>query len=341
MANNKDLLKSSKPNVSKNSAGYYLWNVWDGEKFDLTKIITGSQGTLGIITEITFRLVPVQKNSGMLAVFLNNLNALPEIVQTTLVFKPTSFESFDDHTLKLALKFFPGFLKLLGAKNLFSLAIKFLPEFFMILSGGIPKLVLLIEFESEDEKQVHDVLLQLNAALEKFKVKTRIARNKDEAEKYWAIRRESFNLLRHKIKNKKTAPFIDDVIVRPEFLSEFLPKINEIGKRYGLLYTIAGHVGDGNFHIIPLMKLEKKEEREKIQPVADEVYDLVLRFGGSITAEHNDGLIRSPYLEKMYGREVMVLFEKTKKIFDYKNIFNPGKKVGASFDYAFRHIKKS
>lgn len=338
---NRELLTKAKPKVSKNSAGYCLWNVWNGEKFDLTKIIIGSQGTFGIITEITFRLVPVKKHSGMLAVFLNNLNALPEIVKTTLAFKPTSFESFDDHTLKLALKFFPGFLKLLGAKNLFSLAVKFLPEFFMVISGGIPKLVLLIEFEGGSEKEVHGPLFQLNEALKKFRVKTRIARNKDESEKYWAIRRESFNLLRHKVKNKKTAPFIDDVIVRPEFLPEFLPKINEIGKRYGLLYTIAGHVGDGNFHIIPLMKIEKEEEREKIQPVADEVYDLVLKFGGSITAEHNDGLIRSPYLEKMYGHEVMALFEKTKKIFDYKNIFNPGKKVHSSLDYAFRHIKKS
>ena len=210
----------------------------------------------------------------------------------------------------------------------------------MIVSGGIPKLILLIEFEGGNESEIRNSLSQLDAALKKFGVKTRVARNREEAEKYWAIRRESFNLLRHKVKDKKTAPFIDDVIVRPEFLPEFLPKINEIGDRYRLLYTIAGHVGDGNFHIIPLMKIEKEEEREKIQPVADEVYDLVLKFGGSITAEHNDGLIRSPYLEKMYGREVVALFEKTKRVFDYKNIFNPGKKVGASLDYALQHIKR-
>jgi len=65
----------------------------------------------------------------------------------------------------------------------------------------------------------------------------------------------------------------------------------------------------------------------------------VLEYGGSITAEHNDGLIRSPYIEKMYGKEVYGLFEKTKEIFDPQNIFNPGKKVGADLEYAMRHIK--
>ena len=75
------------------------------------------------------------------------------------------------------------------------------------------------------------------------------------------------------------------------------------------------------------MDLRKEEERKKIPVVADEVYSLVLEYGGSITAEHNDGLIRSPYLEKMYGAEIVGLFQKVKEIFDPKNILNPGKIV--------------
>ena len=107
-----------------------------------------------------------------------------------------------------------------------------------------------------------------------------------------------------------------------------------------MIYTIAGHPGDGNFHIIPLMDLSDEKSRQIIPELSEKVYDLVIKYGGSITAEHNDGLIRTPYLEKMYGKEVCGLFEEVKRIFDPQNIFNPGKKVGGSIDYASKHIVK-
>ena len=155
------------------------------------------------------------------------------------------------------------------------------------------------------------------------------------------MRRESFNLLRKRIKNKQTAPFIDDIIVRPEYLSDFLPRLGAILEPYSekLIYTIAGHIGNGNFHIIPLMNLDDSETKKIISELMEKVYTLVLTFHGSITAEHNDGLIRSPYLKKMYGERVYELFEGVKKIFDPENIFNPGKKVGSSMEYALSKIK--
>ena len=87
------------------------------------------------------------------------------------------------------------------------------------------------------------------------------------------------------------------------------------------------------------MDLSLESERKKIPEVAGKVYDLILEYGGSITAEHNDGLIRSPYLAQMYGEDIYALFVRVKEIFDPKNIFNPGKKVGADLEYAMRHIK--
>lgn len=204
----------------------------------------------------------------------------------------------------------------------------------------MPKLVCLIEFEEDSQEEVDDKVKMLNEKLKTFPVKTKIASTEQEAKKYWLIRRESFNLLRHKVAGKQTAPFIDDLIVKPEFLPEFLPKLHAITDKYKLLNTIAGHVGDGNFHIIPLMVLSNEEDRKKIPACMDEVINLVLEYKGSITAEHNDGLIRSPYILKMFGAEVYKLFEEVKNIFDPKNIFNPGKKVGANLEYAFRHMKR-
>ena len=172
-------------------------------------------------------------------------------------------------------------------------------------------------------------------------MRTRITKSEAEVKKYQTIRRESFNLLRKNIKGKQTAPFIDDIIVSPEKLSKFLPELENLLDQYkDMIYTIAGHAGSGNFHIIPLMDLSDPESIKIIKDLGPKVYKLVLKYGGSITAEHNDGIIRSPYLEDMYGSEVYNLFKKTKEIFDPLNIFNPGKKVGATKKYAIDHIRK-
>ena len=272
---------------------------------------------------------------------MKDLKSLADVINTVLPFKPESFESYDDHTLKLAMRFLPDLIKVLKPKNIFSLAFQFLPELKMLLSGGLPKLVLLVEFAGDNKEEVHKQLIAVEDKLKTFHLKTHVTKTPEEAEKYWVIRRESFNLLRRHVRGKQTAPFIDDLIVRPEKLPEFLPALNKILDSYDdFTYTIAGHVGDGNFHIIPLMNLADENQRAMIPKIADEVYDLVLKFGGSITAEHNDGLIRSPYLEKMFGKEIYGLFEEVKRIFDPDNIFNPGKKVNSSLDYAFKHLKK-
>lgn len=341
---NYDILQKAKPNVSKNSAGYYLWNVYDKEAkiFNLIKLFVGAQGTLGLVTQAKLKLVPVKKYSEMRIIFLYELNHLGNIINSILPLEPESFETYDDHTLKLAIKFFPSLAKSLGTKGLLQTAWHFLPEFFMILTGGIPKLVLQVEFAGNSDKILKEKIKNLEEALKHFNLKARTARSKKEEKKYWVIRRESFNLLRRNIKDKHTAPFIDDFIVRPEYLQEFLPQLNSIFSKYpNLIYTIAGHLGDGNFHIIPLMDIKNPRERALIPTLADEVYDLVLKYKGSITAEHNDGLIRTPYLKKMYGEKVYELFEQTKKIFDPHNIFNPRKKVGGDLDFAMNHIRQN
>lgn len=336
---NYELIHGAKPTVSKNSSGYFLWNVWDRKTFDLTKLFTGSQGTLGIITEIKFRLIKPKPKSKMLVIFLKDLKVLGDIVNAVLEHKPESFESYDNNTLKLVFRFLPGMIKALKT-NIFSLAWKFLPEAWTLLTFGIPKLILIAEFTGADEKEVADRARAARKALKGLPVRTHLTKDPSEARKYWVIRRESFNLLRHHIKNMRTAPFIDDLTVQPKFLPEFLPKLNEIMSHYKLTYTIAGHVGDGNFHIIPLVKPGDPNNRKIYTELSEKVYDLVFQFHGSMSGEHNDGLIRSPFLEKMYGKKVYALFEKTKKIFDPKNIFNPGKKVGSSFKYAMDHLAK-
>ena len=353
---NKEEINEAKPKVSKNSAGYYIWNVVDVEHrrnildpeqakrvegyFDLNKLLVGSQGTLGITTEITFRLVPNFKYSKLVAVFMNDLEPLGRLVDEILVFKPETVETYDDKTMKLAVKFFPDFLKNKGLVGMIKFMWSFLPELGMMITGGFPKLILLVEFAGENEEEVHEQFVKLKEKLKNFKLKVHITKSEAEAEKYWDIRRESFALLRKHVQGKRTAPFVDDIIVRPEFLPKFIPELNKIFSHYDLTYTIAGHAGDGNFHIIPLMDFNREDTAKIIIELSDKVYDLVLQYHGSITAEHNDGIIRTPYLEKMYGSHIISIFVQIKNIFDPKNIFNPGKKVGGTKEYLASHIIK-
>lgn len=343
ISKNYDEIQKNKPTVTKNSAGYDLWNVWDKEKkiFDLTKLWVGAQGTLGMLLEADIRLVPVKKHHEMIIIFLHDYSHLNKIIDEVLPLEPESFESYDDNTLKLALRFFPAFAKFLGTKGIIQTGFDFLPEFLMVLFGGLPKLILQVDFAGNDLDELRGKIASLKEMLKPLHPKVRIAIDKQE-QKYWLIRRESFNLLRQKIHDMHTAPFIDDFVIDPHDIAKVLPEISSIVKHHkGFIFTIAGHVGNGNFHIIPLADIKKKSVREAIPVIADKVYGIVHTYHGSITGEHNDGIIRTPYLHEMYSHKMLQLFEQTKNIFDPQRIFNPHKKVDGSLSYALSHVRQN
>lgn len=336
-----DLLQKAKPKVSKNSAGYFLWNVWDKEKdiFDLNKVWVGAQGTFGMLLEADLELVPVQKHHEMEIIFLHDTSHLGQIIDAVLPLQPESFESYDDNTLKLALRFFPEFAQKLGIPGLVQSGLAFAPAFIEMFVGKLPKLILQIDFAGNDPEELKQKIAELREKLKPLHPETKIA-IEDQEKKYWLVRRESFNLLRNKIRDKHTAPFIDDFVINPHDIGEVVPQITAVvAKHPEFIYTVAGHVGDGNFHIIPLVDINNPEVRKAIPQIADEVYAIISKYHGSITGEHNDGLIRTPYLEGMYGKEIIKLFEETKNIFDPHGIFNPRKKVHGDLNWTLDRIR--
>lgn len=340
---NYDAIKSAKPKVTKDSTGYHIWNIWDRNSgiFDLTQAIIGSQGTLGIVTDINFRLVKAPKHSGTLVVFMEKIDHLGDVINDTLKHKPATFEGFDNYTLMLSFKLFFFFHKKLGWWGMTKLGLQLLPNALMLFRG-IPKMVLLIEFNGETTDDVAGKVHAMREDLSKYGHDMLFEEDETEAKakKFWIMRRESFNLLRQKVKDKHTAPYIDDLVVKPEYLTEFLPKLRKILNKYKLLATIAGHYGDGNFHVIPLMKIEDPKEIAKIEPSMKEVNELVLKYKGSLSGEHNDGMSRGPWLHQMYSPEIMGYFKELKNIFDDQNIFNPHKKTDADWDYSMSHLRK-
>ena len=200
----------------------------------------------------------------------------------------------------------------------------------MTLKHGFPKFIFLVEFAGNSQEEVDIQAKNLAEDLKSFsKIGIHLTKDAFEAKKYWTIRHEAFNMIRYHLKKVKSKPFIDDVIVRPEKLPEFFPALYKILEEYKkhITFAIGGHAGDGNLHIYTLLDPKDKELKNIIFKVSEKVYDLVISLGGSITAEHNDGLIRTPFLLKMYGEKVVKIFKEIKRIFDPKNIFNPGKKV--------------
>lgn len=343
LENHYEDIQAARPKVTKDSTGYHLWDIWNRETgiFDMTKAFVGAQGTLGIVTDIKFNLVPQPAHSGVLVCFMKDLSPLGDVVNTVLTHNPATFESFDDNTLWLSFKFFFSFIKKLGFALWVKTALQLIPDLFA-LGRGIPKLILMVEFTGSTVEEVEQKIINMQNDLKKYRM---LYMERDETEakanKFWIMRRESFNLLRSKVKDKHTAPFIDDFVIPPHNLPDAWPKLRAIIKKYKLMATIAGHMGDGNFHIIPLMNIELESERAKLEPAMKEVNELVLSYGGSLSGEHNDGMVRGPWLERMYGKEVFGYMRRLKLLFDPENIFNPHKKTDADWDYSFSHIRKN
>lgn len=350
---NFDLIRSKKPKTSKNSSGYLVWDVVSSDSiesfengegfFDLTKLFVGAQGTTGIITNIEYKLVSHETKEALLVMFVNDIHQLPEIVDVLSEYDLETIELYDDNTFKIGVKFFNDFIKNKGFFAAIRYSLRFLPEFWMAITGGVPKFVVLAESVGVSHETV-----QREAQEELQEIRRRIphlrsfvVRGDKNAQKYWDFRHDSFKLLtEHSLKTRKTgqgtrtAPFIDDIAVNPEYLPEYIPQLVEILDEYRdeFMYTIAGHLGNGNFHIIPLVDMNKEENKEKVVEISEKVYGLALRYEGSITAEHNDGIVRTPFIGQMFGKEMTDIFKKIKNIFDPKNIFNPGKKVGMTKD---------
>lgn len=346
---NKKEIENNKPKVTKNSSGYYLWDVYDekNHSMNLAKLIVGSQGTLGVMTQIKLKLVEHTEESKMAVVFLKDLEDMPMVVEKIKYLCPDSFEVFDDHTFKIAMKFLPQMMKRLGG-NIFGLIKLFWPEMKIVMSGHVPKIVMLVEFVEKDKQVLKAKINSLENIFEEvkkdpqlnYRIKAHIVKTKKEAKKYWIFRRESFNLLRSKLKDERTVPFIEDVVVKSDDLPTFLPKFEKILDDEKLTYTIAGHVGDGNIHVIPLMKLKDEKSINEIEEISHKVYELVREYHGSLSGEHNDGLIRAPFLNYMFTDKMIGLFKEVKNIFDPQNIFNPNKKIGVTWGYAKERIDR-
>ena len=321
---NQDLLERARPKVRKNAAGYDLWRIWDDKRriFNLAHLFVGSQGTLGITTGAKLQLVPKPKYTQMIVIGIDNLSRLSEGVQTALNHNPEGMEVYDKHTYNLAKIYIPD-----DAAN-------------TAWADG-KQMILLTQFSEVTQARTEQVAKTVVSELKKKGMSVKYVTNEAEQESHWNIRRASFRLLKEHAHGKQRAcPFLEDTIVSITHFGEFVAALEAILSDYDLTYTYHGHIGDGNLRLVPLIDVEDENAIHLIADLSKRIYDLVIAFDGSISVDHNDGLAKSPYLESMYGTDVINLFKKVKQTLDPLGIFNPHKKTDASLGYSQAHIAR-
>jgi FAD/FMN-containing dehydrogenase len=313
---NKSVLDDLILNVSKNVAGYDLADVKrkDGS-FDLTPLFVGSQGTLGIVSEATLE---TEAHNPETSLFVAQFASLDDAQSAVLSMKdhgsvPSAIEMVDDNLLKLVESINPSQLK-------------------GVIEAPFPKIVLLIESDDTGGSAHKKTVKQIRKVLEQQGAKFVEETDPLKQERLWKIRHASASVVAHSIGSKKAIPIIEDGIVPIARFKEYVAGVYELFEKYHLDVALWGHAGDANLHMQPFLDLSQIGDRQLAFRLMDEYYSLIISLGGSTSAEHNDGRLRAPYLERVYGQEAYNLFLKVKKIFDPYGILNPGVKVGVSLE---------
>ncbi len=298
--------------VNKSSSGYKLDKVFDTEKntWNLAKIFVGAQSTLGIIHSAKLKLVDMPTHTRLLVIPVNSLALLPALLQKIMQYNPESVETFDVNTYIYAKPFLPE--DTLAIQKFFS---------------RDEHLIILAQFDNDEI--AHQVFLELKA----IEPNTEYVYDENIKTNVWNVRRSSFRVMRDHVYDKptkKAVPCIEDIIVPINKFDVFIPNLIDILNNNKIDYGFHGHIADGAIRVIPIIDFESKTEAmDKIILLCNQVFGLVKELGGNMSADHSDGIIRTPFLKEFYGVD---LYENVivaiKELFDPNNIFNKGKKVG-------------
>lgn len=332
-----ELLLRARPKVRKNSAGYALWDVISTTVeefvqgrgvFDATQIFSGSQGTLGIITRIWIQAIPQAQETTLITLPIRNITRAGEIIQHISHYHPINIELFDGASYKAALNHKDFFTEKMTPSDFRTFAQALRRHYNLVLKRNIPEYFFLITLP-QDESPFADKLI--HELKHNFKVKARIVRRQAEAEMLWSIRRASYSLSKLADPHKRPAAFLEDMTVPQEHLGNFLQGIRELFAKFNIQALVHGHGGNGHLHFYPLLDFTQANTADNITVMAQEFFTLATSLDGSICGEHNDGIIRTPYLDTMFSKEVLEIFDKLERVCDPHDIFNSGKKVRPRF----------
>src|SRR5690349_13114153 len=305
-------IRSRYPRHWRRVCGYNLDELVKDRPLNMARLIVGSEGTFLTVVEAKVRLVKKPKATAVDVIHYHDMQEALESSQAILETGPYAVELTDKMILDLA-------------RNNIEQSQR------MGFVQGDPAAILIVEYAGETEQEVKAKVAELEAVRTRgrFGYATHIATDGAEQQSIWKLRKAGLGLLLGTRGESKPIAFIEDTAVDPKHLPEFVPRFTEIMSKHGADAAYYGHCSVGCLHIRPLINLKTERGLEQVRVMAEEIFDLVLSFGGAISSEHGDGRARSPFLERVFGPTMMQAFRETKAAFDPRGLMNPGNIVAS------------
>jgi FAD/FMN-containing dehydrogenase/Fe-S oxidoreductase len=314
---NRDLILENfpHPDIKRRNTGYALDRLCEmhpitpgGRPFNLCELLSGSEGTLAMISEAVVRLEPVEKHKLLL---IPQFASLQEALRSTVdavAFDPAAVELVDNFILDAT----KGNIE--HRRNRFFLE-------------GEPMALLIIEFQGDDMDELRDRAGRLKEKLvaEKKGYAHSLMEKPEEMTRVWNLRKAGLGLLMGHLADSNSPEFVDDTAVRVEDLPDYIAEFKQILDRYDTQSVYYAHASVGELHLRPILDVKTQEGIDKMKAIAEEVAELVKKYRGSLSGEHGDGRLRSHLIEKMVGPEVMRLLRRVKQIWDPDHLLNRGK----------------
>jgi FAD/FMN-containing dehydrogenase/Fe-S oxidoreductase len=317
VSRNAELIERRQPKALVNQCGYQLSDVLSETHLDLGRLLSGSEGTLAIVTEATLSTEKLSRHSGVGLLFFDSLENAMAAVQEILPFQPCACDLLDRRHLSLARE---------------------ADVRYDVLIPHDAEALLLVEHVGDDGALVRE---QLTQTLEHVRRKKRLAFDmhlafdSEDRELCWRLARQVTPTL-HRLKGSaRPLPFVEDLAVPPSALTDFVTRLQNTLKRHQVTASLYGHVGHGQLHVRPFLDLSDAADVQKLEALAADLYTETLSVGGTISGEHGDGLSRTPFIRQQYA-DLYYVFRDLKRIFDPRGILNPGKIV-AENDASITH----
>lgn len=296
------LVGSRFPRITKSSTGYALdAYIASGDVLDL---IVGAEGTLGLVTEVEWRLDAVPPARAGLRILLRNYDTFTELVQRLVALGASSVELMDR-----------TFLELVAAHG---------GDYEAAPHGAGIEAILLVELEAGTPEELRTLAESAVGVARPLSFEVDAALSRDGAERLWRLRHAASPILAGLPPDRRSLQVIEDGCVPVPRVGEYVAAVRRAASARGLGAVIFGHAGDGNVHVNLLPELGRAGWEADVAALLEEVTDAVIRMGGVPSGEHGVGRLRAGFLERVYGPEIVGLFRRVKASFDPLGILNPG-----------------
>jgi FAD/FMN-containing dehydrogenase/Fe-S oxidoreductase len=298
------------PKIMRRVSGYNLDEFVTDSPFNMARMVVGSEGTLCVVTEVKVNLVPRPTMTALSVLHFADIFEASEAVKEILNHGPSSIEIMD---------------KMVLDRSRASVGLSANMAFIQ----GDPGAILAVEFYGESEAELTSKVDALKQDMEHRRLGYACVNLLDGVGQanVWGVRKNGLGLLMSMHGDAKPLPFVEDTAVDPENMGDFVRRFDEVVRNHGTEAAYYGHASVGCLHIRPVVSLKNEEGVSKMVAIAEEISDLVKEFGGSLSGEHGDGIVRGVWNEKMFGPEIYQLFRELKGTFDPDGIMNPGKIV--------------